>query len=90
MILRYSEQSIRDLKKFEHNDRQLTVKKLEYLEKNFETLKNSKKITQLKGSKFKDQYRYIVARKIRVLFRLEDDKIVILILRVGLRKEIYR
>ncbi len=90
MILRYSEQSIKDLKKFEHSDRQLIVKKLEYLEKNFEALKNSKKITELKGSKFNDQYRYVVARKIRVLFRLENDKIVILILRVGLRKEIYR
>ncbi len=56
---------------------------------NFEVLKNSKKTTELKGSEFKNQYRFVVAKKISVLFRIEDDAILLLVLRVGFRKNIY-
>jgi len=52
-------------------------------------LKKSKKVRELKGSEFKSQYRFTVARKIRVLFRVEDDQIILLVLRVGFRKSIY-
>ena len=89
MNIKYSEKSIKDLKSFSHPDRTLIVKKIHYLADNFEVLKNSKKVTQLKGSEFENQYRFVVAKKIRVLFRIEDEKIILLVLRVGFRKSIY-
>ncbi|MCF6330494.1 MAG: type II toxin-antitoxin system RelE/ParE family toxin [Sulfurimonas sp.] len=89
MNIKYSEKSLKDLKLFSHPDRTLIIKKIHYLADNFEILKNSKKVTELKGSVFKDQYRFIVAKKIRILFRIEDDEIILLVLRVGFRKNIY-
>ena len=80
---------MKDLKSFSHPDRTLIVKKIHYLADNFEVLKNSKKVTELKGGEFENQYRFIVAKKIRVLFRIEDEEIILLILRVGSRKNIY-
>jgi len=87
--IKYSQKSIKDLKSFSHPDRVLIVKKIHYLADNFEALKESKKVTELKGSEFENQYRFIVAKKIRVLFRIENDEMILLVLRVGLRKSIY-
>ena len=89
MNIKYSQKSIKDLKSFSHPDRVLIVKKIHYLADNFEALKESKKVTELKGSEFENQYRFIVAKKIRVLFRIENDEMILLVLRVGLRKSIY-
>ena len=89
MKIEYSERSLKDLKSFPKPDRVLIVKKIHYLAENFELLKESKKVTQLKGCQFENQYRFVVARKIRVLFRIVDDKIILLVLRVGQRKNIY-
>lgn len=77
------------MKSFSHPDRTLIVKKIHYLAENFEVLKNSKKVTELRGSEFENQYRFIVAKKIRVLFRVENNEIILLVLRVGFRKSIY-
>jgi len=87
--LKYSDKALKDLKSFTQPDRVLIVKKIEYLRENFELLKESKKVTQLKGTQFDNQYRFVIARKIRVLFRIIDDEIVLLVLRVGQRKSIY-
>ena len=89
MKIEYSERSLKDLRSFPKPDRVLIVKKIHYLEENFELLKESKKVTQLKGCQYENQYRFVVARKIRVLFRIVDDKIILLVLRVGQRKNIY-
>ena len=89
MNIKYSDKSVKDLKSFSHPDRVLIVKKIHYLADHFDLLKSSKKVTELKGSEFDSQYRFIVAKKIRVLFRIENDEIILLILRVGSRKNIY-
>ena len=89
MNIKYSEKSIKDLKSFSHPDRTLIVKKIHYLSENFEVLKESKKVTQLKGSEFENPFRFVVAKKIRVLFRVENNEIILLVLRVGFRKNIY-
>jgi len=86
--IKYSEKSVKDLKSFSPPDRALIVKKLHYLADNFDILKESKKVRELKGSEFKSQYRFSVAKKIRVLFRVENDEIILLVLRVGFRKNI--
>ncbi|PHS58761.1 MAG: plasmid stabilization protein [Sulfurimonas sp.] len=90
MKIRYSDKSVKDLKSFTHPDRILVAKKIEYLSQNFELLKESKKVTQLKGCEFENQYRFVVAKKIRVLFSIENDVLVVLVLRVGFRKDIYK
>jgi len=88
MNVEYSEVAIDDLLRFSLNERELIVKKIEYLSQNFDLLKKSKKVTALKG-KHSGKYRLVVARKIRVIFQLKDDRLIILILRVGKRKDIY-
>jgi len=87
--LQYSDKALKDLKSFTQPDRVLIAKKINYLCENFALLKESKKVTQLKGTQFDNQYRFVVARKIRVLFRVVDDAIILLVLRVGQRKSIY-
>jgi len=89
MKIEYTEIAIKDLLEFNEADRRLIVKKIEYLAENFEILKTSKKVTELKG-KHTNEYRFVVARKIRVIFQIKNDKLVILILRVGKRKDIYK
>lgn len=89
MTIKYSDKSVKDLKSFSHPDRVLIVKKIHYLADNLELLKTSKKVTELKGSEFDSVYRFVVAKKIRVLFKIENEEIILLILRVGARKNIY-
>lgn len=89
MKIKYADQAVKDLKGFNSVERQLIVKKLHYLANNFEILLQSKKITELKGSKYDSQYRFIIARKIRALFRVEDGQLILLVLRVGRRKDVY-
>ncbi|MFP4332557.1 MAG: type II toxin-antitoxin system RelE family toxin [Campylobacterales bacterium] len=89
MNIRYSDQALKDLRDFDKVERVLIAKKVEYLAENFNDLKESKKATELKGAKHSGQYRYIIARKIRALFRIEDGELILLILRVGKRKNIY-
>ena len=88
MQIEFSEIAIKDLLGFDKPERILITKKIEYLAQNFEDLKKSKKVTELKG-KHKGIYRFVVARKIRVLFQIKNDQITILIVRVGRRKNIY-
>ena len=57
---------------------------------NFDELKKTKKVTELKGTKFKGQYRLIIARKIKAIFGIEKEELILLILKVGRRKDIYR
>ena len=88
MNLEFSEKSIEDLKSFSLDEREFIFEKIEYLAKNFEILKNSKKITALKGN-HKGKFRFVIARKIRVIFQLKNNNLLILVLRVGRRKDIY-
>ncbi len=89
MRIKYSERSVEDFKSFNQAERQFIAEKIHYLAENFDALKNSKKITELKGTKFQGQYRFIIARKIRAIFRIEDDELIMLVLRIGRRKNVY-
>lgn len=90
MKVKYSDQAANDLKGFNAADRTLVAKKIHFLADNFQQLKQTKKVRELKGTKFSGQYRYTIARRIRAIFRLEDDAVVMLILRIGRRKDVYR
>ncbi len=89
MKVKYTNQAVNDLRNFNNADRTLIVKKIHYLADNFELLKQSKKVRELKGTMYPGQYRFTIARRIRAIFRIEDNTIVLLILRIGRRKNIY-
>jgi len=87
--LLYSEEAVKNLRSFDPVERVLIAKKLRYLTENFEVLKRSKKVRELRGTEFPDQYRFVIARKIRAIFRVEGDRMILLVLRIGRRKDIY-
>ena len=89
MKIKYTEEAIRNIKSFNVVERQLIIKKLHYLADNFQNLKLSKKVTELKGTEFEGQYRFVIARKIRAIFRIENGELILLLLRIGQRKNIY-
>ncbi|MBN2895372.1 MAG: type II toxin-antitoxin system RelE/ParE family toxin [Campylobacterales bacterium] len=89
MTIRYSEQAIKDLKAFNPAERVLIAQKIEYLSANLDILKRGKKVRELKGTRYEAQYRYTIARKIRAIFRIEGEEIILLVLRIGRRKEVY-
>ncbi|WP_029523029.1 type II toxin-antitoxin system RelE/ParE family toxin [Persephonella sp. KM09-Lau-8] len=86
--LKISEVAEKDLEKFSVDERVFIAEKLKYLAENFEILKKTKKVNKLQG--YDKYYRYIISRKIRAIFEVEGNKIIILILRVGKRKDIYK
>ena len=86
--LKLTDTAIASLKKFNHAEQQLISKKLRYLSENFDTLKTSKKVTELKGTDYK-HYRFVIARRIRTVFEIDNGKLVLLVLKIGRRKDIY-
>jgi len=86
--LLFSEVAKEDLEKFTVDERIFIAEKLKYLAENFELLKRTKKIKRLKGNK--KFYRFVVAKKIRAIFEVRNDKLIILVLRIGKRKSIYK
>ncbi len=86
--LQLTDIAVKNLKDFNHAEQQLIAKKLRYLAQNFETLKSGKKVTELKGTKY-NHYRFVIARKIRAIFEVQDGSLVLLVLRVGKRKDVY-
>lgn len=89
MELRFAEIALKDIKSFNKVDQRLILLKLEYLAENFNDLKKTKKVRELKGKEYKGLYRFTIARKIRAIFTIEDNKITLLVLRIGLRKSVY-
>lgn len=90
MKVKYSDQAFKDLKGFNEVDQRLVVKKIHYLVENLDQLKKTKKVRELKGTRFPGQYRFTIARKIRAVFRIEDGSVVMLVLRIGRRKDVYK
>ena len=86
--LKISEVAEKDLEKFSVDERIFIAEKLKYLAENFEILKKTKKVKKLQG--YDRYYRYVISRKIRAIFEVEGNKLIILILRVGKRKDIYK
>jgi len=86
--LKLTDTAVENLKKFNHAEQQLIAKKLRYLSENFDALKKSKKVTELKGTDYK-HYRFVIARRIRAVFEMDNGKLVLLVLKIGRRKDIY-
>jgi len=86
--LQLTETAVKDIKDFNLPEQQMIAKKLLYLEENFDALKSTKKITELKGTDFK-HYRFVIARRIRAIFEVKNEELILLVLKVGRRKDIY-
>ena len=87
--LQLSDVAIEDLKEFNQAERILIGKKLRYLSENFDELKKTKKVTELKGTSYR-HYRFVIARRIRAIFEIENDELILLVLKIGRRKDIYK
>jgi mRNA interferase RelE/StbE len=86
--LELTETAIKNLKEFNDAEQQLIAKKLFYLEENFDILKSTKKVTELKGTGY-NHYRFVIARRLRAIFEIQNDKLILLVLKIGRRKDIY-
>jgi mRNA interferase RelE/StbE len=51
-------------------------------------LKSTKKVTELKGTDYA-HYRFVIARRIRAIFEIKEERLILLILKIGRRKDIY-
>lgn len=87
MKLEYTDYALKNLSDFNRTEAIKIRKKLDYLALNYEDLRNGKNITSLVN--FSNLFRYKISNKLRALFEIRDDKITILILKVGYRKNIY-
>ena len=86
--LRITATAKKGLQKFNHAEQQMIAKKLRYLAQNFSELKAGKKVTELKGTETKC-YRFFIARRIRAIFEVDGEELILLILKIGRRKDIY-
>lgn len=71
-------------------DRQVASRLLDFLKQRVISLKDPRSVGQaLKGSKLGEFWKYRVG-DFRIIASIQDQKMIILILRVGNRREIYR
>jgi len=71
-------------------DRQVANRLLDFLKQRVISLKDPRSVGQaLKGSKLGEFWKYRVG-DFRIIASIQDQKMIILILRVGNRREIYR
>ena len=71
-------------------DRHVARRTLDFLTQQFISLKDPHSVDQaLKGSKL-DEFRKYRVEDSRIIASIQDQKLIVLILRVGNRREIYR
>jgi mRNA interferase RelE/StbE len=79
--------AVKDLKKL---DKQVQVRILEFLRKRLSTLANPRELGEaLSGSKLGNYWKYCVGDW-RIICDLQDERIIVRVLRVGNRREVYR
>lgn len=82
----YSSEATRQLQSL---DRTMARRLVKYLEERVMTLDNPRKIGKaLRGSKWEDSWRYRCG-DYRIIVRLIDRDVVVMVLRVGHRKNVY-
>ncbi len=84
--IEYSEAVRRDVRKI---DKQTQKRIREFLETRVVSLEHPRQIGKpLKGSQFENLWRYRVG-DYRILCEIQDERVVVLVLEIGHRKEIY-
>jgi len=83
--LKFLGKALNDLKKIDRAHQKIIKEKLLILAENPEALKSN--IKKLSGTK--DDYYRLRVGSYRVIFKREEKKLIIIIVRIGHRKEIY-
>ena len=86
--LKLSDGAVKDLKQFNPPEQKLIANKLRYLTDHFDQLKTTKKVTELKGTDYA-HYRFVIARRIRAIFEIKNDEVILLVIKIGRRRDVY-
>ena len=85
--IEFAPEAVRELDKL---DRQVARRILKFLRDRVAKLQDPRSLgSALKGSKLGEFWKYRVG-DYRIICRIEDDRLLILVLRIGHRQEIYR
>ena len=86
-IIKYTESSSRQLKKL---DKQTALRVLDYMDERVAVLDDPRALGKnLKGPKIGEYWRYRVG-DIRVICNIVDEQVMVLVIEVGNRREVYR
>lgn len=86
-IIKYTESSSRQLKKL---DKQIALRVLDYMDERVAALNDPRSLGKsLKGPKIGEYWRYRVG-DIRVICNIVDGQMMVLVIEVGNRREVYR
>lgn len=86
-IIEYADTALKQLKKM---DRQVARSIFEYLDERVSQLENPRELgKKLVGPQYGAYWRYRVG-DVRIMCDIKDQKLIILVVEVGHRKEIYR
>lgn len=86
-IIKYTESSSKQLKKI---DKQIALRILDYMDERIAVLDDPRSLGKnLKGPKIGEYWRYRVG-DIRVICNIVDGQMMVLVIEVGNRREVYR
>ena len=86
-IIKYTESSSRQLKKL---DKQTALRVLDYMDERVAVLDDPRSLGKnLKGPKIGEYWRYRVG-DMRVICNIVDEQVMVLVIEVGNRREVYR
>jgi len=86
-IIKYTESSSKQLKKL---DKQTALRVLDYMDERVAVLDDPRSLGKnLKGPKIGEYWRYRVG-DIRVICNIVDEKMIVLVIEIGNRREVYK
>jgi len=86
-IIKYTESSSKQLKKL---DKQTALRVLDYMDERVAVLDDPRSLGKnLKGPKMGEYWRYRVG-DIRVICNIVDEKMIVLVIEIGNRREVYK
>jgi len=86
-IIKYTESSSKQLKKL---DQQTALRVLDYIDERVAVLDDPRSLGKnLKGPKMGEYWRYRVG-DIRVICNIVDEQVMVLVIEIGNRREVYR
>ena len=86
-IIKYTDTAVKQLKKI---DRPVAARLLDYMDQRVATADDPRALGKnLSGPKLCEYWRYRVG-DIRIICKIQDDQVCILVIEIGSRREVYR
>ena len=86
-IIKYTDTAVKQLKKI---DRPVAARLLDYMDQRVATADDPRALGEnLRGPKLGEYWRYRVG-DIRIICKIQDDQVCILVIEIGSRREVYR